>query len=73
MKTHISNSIMLALVLGSLNIGFSQTANKTALDAKVEKFLSDHKREWHDLNVPYEDGKTLHGLTRADRRAAGAA
>ncbi len=60
MKTQISNLIMLALVLLSLSNGFAQTS--TTLDTKVEKFLSDHKREWHDLNVPYEDGKILHDL-----------
>lgn len=32
------------------------------LDARVEKFLKDHRNDWHDLNVPYEDGQTLHDL-----------
>jgi len=47
-----------------LVIGFSEgmAQSKSATDAKVEKFLNDHKRDWHDLNVPYEDGKTLHDL-----------
>jgi len=31
-------------------------------DKQVEKFLSEHRNDWHDLNVPYEDGKTLHDL-----------
>ena len=58
MKTR---AIILAVILFSVNIGFSQT-NTSALDAKVEKFLKDHKRDWHDLNVPYEDGQTLHDI-----------
>ncbi len=32
------------------------------LDAKVEAFLKGHKGTWHDLNVPYEDGKVLHDI-----------
>ena len=32
------------------------------LDAKVEAFLKSHKREWHDMNVPFDDGKVLHEL-----------
>ena len=32
------------------------------LDARVEAFLKKHKGEWHDLNVPYEDGKVLHDM-----------
>ena len=32
------------------------------LDAKVEAFLKNHKRDWHDMNVPYEDGHVLHDL-----------
>ena len=62
MKTQISNSIMFTLVFLSLSYGFAQTNNNTSLDAKVEKFLSDHKRDWHDMNVPYEDGQVLHDL-----------
>jgi caffeoyl-CoA O-methyltransferase len=33
-----------------------------ALDEKVEKFLKAHRDEWHDLNVPFVDGQTLHDL-----------
>ena len=58
MKTQ---AFILAFTFFSFNTGFAQTDN-TTLDAKVEKFLKDHKRDWHDLNVPYEDGKVLHDL-----------
>jgi caffeoyl-CoA O-methyltransferase len=58
-KTRI---IILAFILFSGNGVFAQTANTSALDAKVEQFLKDHKRDWHDLNVPYEDGQTLHEI-----------
>jgi len=33
-----------------------------ALDEKVKKFLSDHSGQWHDMNVPTADGKTLYDL-----------
>jgi caffeoyl-CoA O-methyltransferase len=32
------------------------------LDAKVERFLIEHRSQWHDLNVSYDDGKALHDL-----------
>jgi predicted O-methyltransferase YrrM len=32
------------------------------LDEKVEKFLYSRKGTWHDLNVPYADGKVLYDL-----------
>lgn len=32
------------------------------LDARVEKFLKEHRGEWRDMNVPYEDGRILHDL-----------
>jgi len=33
-----------------------------ALDEKVKKFLSDHSRQWYDMNVPTVDGQTLYDL-----------
>ncbi len=32
------------------------------LDEKVKKFLSDHSRQWYDMNVPTADGQTLYDL-----------
>ena len=37
-------------------------AQNNELDARVEAFLNNHKGKWHNLNVPYEDGKTLHDI-----------
>ncbi len=34
----------------------------TGLDARVQAFLDRARGSWHDLNVPYEDGQTLHRL-----------
>src|SRR4249920_3865659 len=33
-----------------------------ALDTRVRGFLERARSEWHDLNVPYEDGQVLHDL-----------
>jgi predicted O-methyltransferase YrrM len=37
-----------------------------ALDRRVLDYLNEHQRDWHDLNVPYEDGKILHDLILAN-------
>lgn len=51
-------SMMIFLVLIFTTPIFSQNA----LDKRVEDFLKRNKSKWHDLNVPYEDGKILHDL-----------
>ena len=61
MKTKMLNSAMFAVTLLLAGNSYAQTST-SALDAKVEKFLKDHKGDWHDLNVPYEDGQTLHNI-----------
>jgi len=33
-----------------------------ALDEKVKKFLSDHSRQWYDMNIPTADGQLLYDL-----------
>lgn len=32
------------------------------LDARVQAFLDRMRGQWHDLNVPHEDGRALHDL-----------
>lgn len=48
-----------ALVLSALA---QRPRTSTELDAKVEKFLKEHRGKWDDWNVPYEDGKVLYNL-----------
>lgn len=50
--------VLLVLVLPLSGMGQGQTE----LDKKVEKYLLEHRSEWHDLNVPYVDGQTLHDI-----------
>jgi predicted O-methyltransferase YrrM len=61
----MSLSILLA---GPLTSVFAQeTSTSKELDAKVEKFLNEHRRNWHDWNVPYKDGQTLFNLIVKNR------
>jgi len=39
-----------------------QQSKTSSLDEKVEAFLDKHRSDWHNMNVPYEDGKVLHDL-----------
>lgn len=50
------------LIIVLLAINIKSMAQPTELDNKVQAFLNKHKGEWHDLNVPYEDGKILYDL-----------
>ena len=50
---------LLVILSGSDSV---QAQGGKELDAKVEAFLKSHKREWHDMNVPFDDGKVLHDL-----------
>lgn len=40
----------------------SQAADARELDRRVRAFLDRHRNDWHDLNVPEIDGRTLHDL-----------
>jgi len=62
MKTQVLNSVVIVFALSLVGQSYAQNTTNSALDSKVEKFLKDHKRDWHDLNVPYEDGQTLHDI-----------
>ena len=42
---------------------FTQESRAPAeLDKKVQKFLTENRSRWNDLNVSHEDGKVLHDL-----------
>jgi caffeoyl-CoA O-methyltransferase len=55
--------IVLLLSFSVTNPGRSQNLQKGSdLDARVKKFLDNHAGQWHDLNVPANDGKLLYDL-----------
>ncbi len=51
------------VIVGALTSVFAQGRQTSReLDARVEKFLNENRRNWHDWNVPFEDGKVLFNL-----------
>jgi len=40
----------------------TKTTDHKSTDARVKEFLAKNKNNWHDLNVPYEDGEVLYRL-----------
>ena len=34
----------------------------SSLDERVKQFLDDHRHQWHDMNIPYQDGQVLYDL-----------
>lgn len=54
-------TVTLCLALSIASYG-QQPSDREALNKKVEAFLIKNKSNWHDLNVPYEDGQALHDL-----------
>jgi caffeoyl-CoA O-methyltransferase len=54
--------ISILLVGTVLSVFAQKTGTSKELDAKVEKFLNENRRNWRDWNVPYEDGKALYNL-----------
>jgi len=52
--------IFIAATIGLVLAQKKQTP--TELDIKVAKFLNKNRKDWHDWNVPYEDGKVLYDL-----------
>jgi len=63
MKGLITFMTLSILLFGAVLSAFAQkTATSKDLDVKVEKFLNENRRNWHDLNVPYKDGQALFNL-----------
>ena len=63
MATVLQSIIILLLSFSVMNPDQSQNLQKGRdLDAKVKKFLDSHAGQWHDLNVPANDGKLLYDL-----------
>ncbi|MBN1996381.1 class I SAM-dependent methyltransferase [candidate division KSB1 bacterium] len=50
-------------ILLTTNLLFCQKAAENSdLDKKVKTWLDEHAYNWHDMNVPYTDGKLLYDL-----------
>lgn len=56
-------NVIISVVLSSIIVSpLCVHAQGKPLDAKVEAFLDENKNTWHDLNVPYADGKALYDI-----------
>jgi caffeoyl-CoA O-methyltransferase len=66
MKKRNSSGLLICLLITGtlLNSTLKGQALKEnpALDEKVKKYLSEHSRQWYDMNVPSVDGQTLYNL-----------
>lgn len=65
--TGLAVALLLAVVAGAslvaLSAGWSAPAPAAPdLDTRVRAFLDEHRGRWRDLNVPAQDGRTLHDL-----------
>lgn len=59
--------IVSATLIALLPTPPSQSASASGLDQRVRAFLDRHQDDWHDLNVPEIDGRTLHDLVLKHR------
>ena len=63
----LSLLIVGAALIALLPTPHSQSAGASGLDQRVRAFLDRHQDDWHDLNVPEIDGRTLHDLVLKHR------
>jgi predicted O-methyltransferase YrrM len=61
-KSLTTLGILIFLVAAMVSLPASKSGAFMPLDARVEKFLNTKRSDWHDWNVPYQDGKVLHDL-----------
>src|SRR5690606_3077204 len=60
MKTPIK--ILYCVLISAFPVAGLAQDSGSALDQRVRAFLESHRNEWHDLNVPFEDGQVLYDL-----------
>jgi caffeoyl-CoA O-methyltransferase len=62
-KNSLPYFLSFILLLGITSSCYSQTSTENKeLDERVQQFLDENRRQWRDLNIPYEDGKVLFDL-----------
>ena len=50
------------LVISAIPVQGQTDKSQKTLDDRVKKFLEANRYNWHDMNVPYQDGQVLHDL-----------
>ncbi len=58
---------LLALTVATVVAATAAHAEDSALDRRARGFLEKNRGEWHDLNVPWEDGQILYDLVVSHR------
>ena len=58
----VASLVAAAASLTLLAQGPAAARNEPGLDARVQRFLADHRGQWADMNVPEVDGRTLHDI-----------
>jgi len=61
-RTVIASVIILSSISFIKIVTAQPAKSDNALDEKVKKFLSDHSRQWYDMNIPAIDGQLLYDL-----------
>jgi predicted O-methyltransferase YrrM len=62
-KNFLPYFLSFILLMGITGSCYSQTATDNGkLDERVQQFLDENKRQWRDLNIPYQDGQVLYEL-----------
>jgi caffeoyl-CoA O-methyltransferase len=54
--------LLAATITFSIQGGSQSLKDNPELDQKVKKFLSDHSRQWYDMNIPAADGQLLYDI-----------
>ena len=65
MKSRLFSALIFLTVLSIVRFfpaGAQSLKEDPALDEKVKKFLSEHSRQWYDMNVPAVDGQMLYDI-----------
>jgi predicted O-methyltransferase YrrM len=65
MKNRFVSAILSLVIITLINSAplLSQALKENpAIDEKVKKFLSDHSRQWYDMNIPAVDGQLLYDI-----------
>ena len=56
-------TVLLGILFCGLATGAAaQDIDGRQIDQRVQEFLEEHRQEWNDLNVPFEDGQVLYDL-----------
>ncbi len=61
-RNSVTLMFSLLLLIPACMTSGQQQENNSELDQKVRQFLSEHSRQWRDLNVPAVDGQLLYDI-----------